>query len=104
MKKIIASLLALCMMLGVFTGCSAKKPEEVVAAETAAPKQAEPAVVEAESKPADSEPKYVFLFIGDGMSYLRSSPHLIIWALWRMRITSWPSPVWMTTRVLLSTA
>ena len=30
MKKTIAGLLALCMMLGVFTGCSANKQNETV--------------------------------------------------------------------------
>ena len=35
MKKMIAGLLALCMMLGVFTGCSTNKQNETVSNESA---------------------------------------------------------------------
>ena len=35
MKKAVAILLALCMMLGVFTGCSANKQNETVTNESA---------------------------------------------------------------------
>jgi len=66
MKKMIALLLALCLCLGIFAGCSQNsgrgpttpKVENKPAAETTAP------VAE-----TVSAAKYVFLFIGDGMSY-----------------------------------
>lgn len=59
MKKTIALLLALCLTLGVFAGCSTPREaaDTTAAAETTAPAQ------------TASAPKYVFLFIGDGMSY-----------------------------------
>ena len=62
MKKIIACLLAVCMLLGMFAGCASQEQ----AAETI-PETEIAAIVETE--PALSAPKYVFLFIGDGMSY-----------------------------------
>ena len=66
MKKTIAGLLALCMMLGAFTGCSANKQDETVATEPTV----NGAVVDATTIVDEvSAPKYVFLFIGDGMSY-----------------------------------
>ena len=66
MKKTIAGLLALCMMLGAFTGCSANKQDETVAIEPTV----NGAVVDATTIVDEvSAPKYVFLFIGDGMSY-----------------------------------
>ena len=63
MKKIIALLLALCLCAGIFAGCSSQNPGDEtnvtkLSAETTAP------VAE-----TTSAPKYVFLFIGDGMSY-----------------------------------
>ena len=67
MKKMIALLLVLCLTAGVFAGCGSQasggetKPSEEakkISAEITAP------VVQ-----AASNPKYVFLFIGDGMSY-----------------------------------
>ena len=63
MKKNIALLLTLCMMLTVFTGCGVQEQ----APETTAVKAETVAVAEAPE--ALSVPKYVFLFIGDGMSY-----------------------------------
>lgn len=67
MKRNIASLLTLGVMLGTLTGCSANKTSEPVK-EPAASNEAQTAdtVVE-ETNP--TMPKYVFLFIGDGMSY-----------------------------------
>ena len=66
MKKIIALLLALCLCVGTFAGCSqnsgsettAPKVENNPSAETTAPVEETVSI-----------PKYVFLFIGDGMSY-----------------------------------
>lgn len=66
MKKGIASLLALCMILGVFTGCSANKQNETVNNE---PVVSNPVNTMVEENAEVSAPKYVFLFIGDGMSY-----------------------------------
>lgn len=53
-KKIIAGLLTMCMSLGALTGCSANG-QNGTAAEIAAD--------------GTTAPKYVFLFVGDGMSY-----------------------------------
>ena len=64
MKRMIACLLALCMMLGAFTGCGANKQNETVTIEPVVQDAAADAAVE-----EGSAPKYVFLFIGDGMSY-----------------------------------
>ena len=70
MKKKIAGLLALCMMLGVFTGCSINKQNETVNNESAVNgATVEAAATVVEGNDAVSAPKYVFLFIGDGMSY-----------------------------------
>ena len=64
MKKIIAAILAVCMMLTLFVGCgNQEQPNETtVNNETTVPET---------TVPVDtlSAPKYVFLFIGDGMSY-----------------------------------
>ena len=69
MKKIIAVLLAVCMMLGVFAGCSAQGNAETTtpAVQTTAPAAAVETTAPVEE--SVSAPKYVFLFIGDGMSY-----------------------------------
>ena len=70
MKKTIAGLLALCMMLGVFTGCSANKQKETVNNEPAVNSTtADATTTVVEGNNEVSAPKYVFLFIGDGMSY-----------------------------------
>ena len=70
MKKTIAGLLALCMMLGVFTGCSANKQNETVTNEpTTNDTTIEATNTAVEENNEVSVPKYVFLFIGDGMSY-----------------------------------
>ena len=47
MKKMLACLLCALMLLGLFSGCGAGAAEEGVL----------------------TAPKYIFLFIGDGMSY-----------------------------------
>ncbi len=71
MKKSIASVLALCMILGNFTGCNTNKPNETVNNEPVTNNNTVNEMVE--EKVVDNEentvPKYVFLFIGDGMSY-----------------------------------
>ena len=56
MKKIIAMLLAVCMMLAVFAGCDTQPQDETMNNN------------ETQAQQMDA-PKYVFLFIGDGMSY-----------------------------------
>ena len=66
MKKTIASLLALCMMLGAFTGCSTNKQNETVTNEPSVNGVVADATTIVDEV---SAPKYVFLFIGDGMSY-----------------------------------
>ena len=64
MKKIIAAILAVCMMLTLFVGCgNQEQPNETtVNNETTVPETTV-------SVDTLSAPKYVFLFIGDGMSY-----------------------------------
>ena len=70
MKKTLASLLALCMMLGAFTGCGAKKQNETVTNKpTTNDTTIEATNTVIEENNEVSAPKYVFLFIGDGMSY-----------------------------------
>ena len=82
MKKIITCLLTLCIILGSFTGCSANEQNEtnvkeptvnkgtVETTNTAVEEVIAVAEVEAvEKSEVSSAPKYVFLFIGDGMSY-----------------------------------
>ena len=65
-KRIFAGLLALCMTVSMFTGCAGQKQETEKNVQTAAPTQAN---VEPVKEEAAVTPKYVFLFIGDGMSY-----------------------------------
>lgn len=68
MKKTIAGLLALCMMLGVFTGCSANKQNETVNNEPTVNSTTVDATTTAvKESNVVSAPKYVFLFIGDGI-------------------------------------
>ena len=71
-RKIVVSLLAMCMVTGMFTGCGSQQQaqESVQTVEqqqaTVETTQITPASVEVKEAVA---PKYVFLFIGDGMSY-----------------------------------
>jgi len=66
MKKIISCILAVCMMLTMLVGCAGQNEPE----ETKAPVQAAaPTEAAAPAEETASAPKYVFLFIGDGMSY-----------------------------------
>ena len=69
MKKTIAGLLALCMMLGVFTGCSANKQNETVNNDPIVNSTINDTNAAVMENGEVSAPKYVFLFIGDGMSY-----------------------------------
>ena len=55
-------------MLGVFTGCSTNKQNKIASDEPAVSGTTVDAAVVDESNEV-SAPKYVFLFIGDGMSY-----------------------------------
>ena len=72
MKRLIATLLAVLTLAAVLAGCSTQAEtvpaQEATAAPapTEAPAQEPPAQQEPE---APAAPKYVFLFIGDGMSY-----------------------------------
>ena len=76
-KRSIALLLVLVLTLGLFAGCGAEKTEEITEApETTVgePEAAAPAAQEVTAEPVEAEetsatPKYVFLFIGDGMTY-----------------------------------
>jgi len=66
MKKIIALLLAFCLTLGIFAGCGTtnETADTTARVETTGPVQ-----TESQAEDTASAPKYVFLFIGDGMSY-----------------------------------
>ena len=65
-KKQIAAILATVVLLAAFAGCSANNTEKDVLSE-ASPAPSPMATIETASEPA--APKYVFLFIGDGMTY-----------------------------------
>ena len=65
MKKILSLLLALTMLAAALAGCSAAAANEGSSNSTAAPA----AAAASTTGTAVTAPKYVFLFIGDGMSY-----------------------------------
>ena len=65
MKKVLTYLLLLCLMTGVLTACSANRKNVLSSDETAMSS----AGTAWEEVPKQIQPKYVFLFIGDGMSY-----------------------------------
>ena len=74
-KSVIAMLMATTLLAGIFTGCQAKTSETPVEgtqtetpAVTADTKETETVKVTADVEETKT-PKYVFLFIGDGMSY-----------------------------------
>lgn len=71
MKKTITVLLALCMLLSIFTGCSTKPqtPSEASQPNSTAQPTTNNPVDNMTDVEAPTAPKYVFLFIGDGMSY-----------------------------------
>lgn len=73
MKKNVACFLALCMMLGSFAGCGTNTSNETSKDETITTDDAVTSTDTADTTEAEasktSAPKYVFLFIGDGMSY-----------------------------------
>ena len=75
MKKIIALLLTLCLCVGTFAGCGRQNIDapkvEKETVEAAAPEAESTTPIEEAAPVAEttSAPKYVFLFIGDGMSY-----------------------------------
>ncbi len=71
MKKMITALLALCMLLSVFTGCSTQPQtsSETTQPNSTAQSIANNPVNNVAEVEAPTAPKYVFLFIGDGMSY-----------------------------------
>ena len=67
MKKIFALLLAMCLSLSGFAGCSGQEPGSKTPVEADSTKAlAENPVSVKNTAPV---PKYVFLFVGDGMSY-----------------------------------
>ncbi len=66
MKKTIALLLVLCLLMGMFAGCSTETKQ---AAPTPTPEATATAAPHETGTDEPSAPKYVFLFIGDGMSY-----------------------------------
>ena len=65
MKKIIVGMLTLCLTLGTITGCSTNGQSETNNQEF----NNSTAIVETDVEGEVTVPKYVFLFIGDGMSY-----------------------------------
>lgn len=76
MKKIITGLLTACMMISVFAGCSTQNPTDNTkvqgATNTTTPVPTIAPTTTLTTAPVEgtvSAPKYVFLFIGDGMSY-----------------------------------
>lgn len=71
MKKTITVLLALCMLLSIFTGCSTKPqtPSEASQPNSTAQPTTNNPVDNMTDVEVPTAPKYVFLFIGDGMSY-----------------------------------
>lgn len=70
MKKIISIILTLALFAAAFSGCSAASAGDSGdgAVQTAAPASPAPTTKPAPA-PAAKSPKYVFLFIGDGMSF-----------------------------------
>lgn len=73
MKKNVACFLALCMMLGSFAGCGTNDSTETSKDETITTDDAVTSTDTVDTMEEEasktSAPKYVFLFIGDGMSY-----------------------------------
>ncbi|MBO5130491.1 MAG: alkaline phosphatase, partial [Oscillospiraceae bacterium] len=65
MKKIMAAFLAVCLMLTLFVGCGNQNQANETTGNN------ETTLTTQVTEPADTlaAPKYVFLFIGDGMSY-----------------------------------
>lgn len=69
MKKNVACFLALCMMLGAFAGCGTNNSNEAAKDETITNDTVSSTDTADTEVSETSAPKYVFLFIGDGMSY-----------------------------------
>ncbi len=71
-KKLAALALAITMMVLVLTGCATTATDTTVSetpAETSAAVSATPVASEPSEEPEAQTPKYIFLLIGDGMSY-----------------------------------
>lgn len=72
-KIVCTAILAATVAMGMMTGCSEKKSESTMSdGETPVQSTNAPTVAEETANPLSNEvnaPKYVFLFIGDGMSY-----------------------------------
>ena len=99
MKKILTGILTLAMSISALCACGTA-PEATAAPEvTAAP------VSSTQTVTAQAEaPKYVFLFIGDGMSYPQIQSTADYLGAWMTRTTGRPSPAWTTTRAPFWTA
>ncbi len=67
-KKLLALGLTVSSLLTAFVGCTANAQSTAPATEDTADKT-DTAVVETVTDTAVTAPKYVFLFVGDGMSY-----------------------------------
>jgi alkaline phosphatase len=70
-RNLLTAAAGLVLTLGMLAGCSAPV---ATAAETAAPKAkptAAPIVAQNTAASTEKAPKYVFLFIGDGMSHVQ---------------------------------
>jgi alkaline phosphatase len=72
MKKLLALCLVGVLSLSVLTGCASngdEKKEAVITTETEAVEENAAVVDSTVAKDVVKNPKYVFLFIGDGMTY-----------------------------------
>ena len=71
MKKYCAMILTLLLSIAAFVGCAAKAPASTPTAAPTAAQTNAPAPTQTLAGAQDQAvaPKYVFLFIGDGMSY-----------------------------------
>ncbi|MDR3086272.1 MAG: alkaline phosphatase [Christensenellaceae bacterium] len=72
-KRLIWALASLCLLFTLVTGCGAApaaQPTAPPAADSPAAASV-PAAATAEPEPASASPKYIFLFIGDGMSHVQ---------------------------------
>ncbi|MDR2513699.1 MAG: alkaline phosphatase [Christensenellaceae bacterium] len=72
-KRLLCALLGLCLLAALLSGCGATPAAQVSEppATNPPPTAAPIAAVTAEPAPQSAEPKYIFLFIGDGMSHVQ---------------------------------
>ena len=69
MKKILTLLLALCLLAATLAGCAVPAADAGAEASALAATAANVSTGETTGETKVTAPKYVFLFIGDGMSY-----------------------------------